>query len=114
MATTSPTEYDPEALFQGTLTTTLDATLVTAAAEAGIRILSIVLVNTTSTVRAVTIDHYDGGTGYKICSTMDIPTGGSPIIIEADIILDASDLLRGGASANAAIDCNVYGIRLAD
>ena len=116
----NPTIMDPKVLFQGALTTTLTTTLVTAPAEAGVRVTTFIATHAgtfgSGTMRSLTFDYFKATTGRKITNAMPILADGVPRDILAlcggSLILDASDLIRGGQDVGTDIDCLIMGFEL--
>ena len=118
----NPTIMDPKVLFQGALSTTLTTTLVTAPAEAGVRVTTFFVCHAgtfgTGTQRSVTFDYFKATAGRKITNAMPVLADGVPVdilaLIGGTLILDASDLIRGGQDAGTDIDCYIAGFEMKD
>jgi hypothetical protein len=113
----NPTIADPKVLFQGALSTTLTTTLVTAPAEAGVRITTLYVINTGSTRRLVTFDYFKATTGRKLANAYPLIPDGIGVdllslITQQQLIIDASDLIRGGQDAGTDVDCIICGYEL--
>ena len=88
------------------LTTTLTTTIVTAAADKVNKMNLIRCTNITDTDRTVDFDVEVGGTHKKIANEVTIPANSVVDIVDknSSFYLMETDLLRGGASADSAID----------
>lgn len=116
----TPAQADPEVLFEGALSTTLTTTLVTStAAERGTRITAWWFIVTGSDARAITFDYKKGATARKIINAASFPATGLPVdvldlLTKEHLILDPSDVIRGGQGSGTDVDCVIMGYRLKD
>jgi hypothetical protein len=112
-ATSTPYIYDPKCLAQvSSLSTSANTTIYTApSAEEGAQIDLIVICNKTGSASTISLDHYNGATGYNIFFTVPIAAL-ETIFVRGPIFLDTADLLRGSAGNATTLDINVYGVEL--
>ena len=71
------------------------------------KINTIIVSNVDGTNAAdVTIEHYNGSTGYKIASTLSVPADNSVIVLDknSSIYLEENCSIRGGASAASDLE----------
>lgn len=92
------------------LTTSLTTPLLSNSAASGkvFRINSILVSNVDGTNAAdVTIDWYDGTTGFKLANTVAVPADTTLIVLGKDtpIYLEENTSIRGGASATGDLEC---------
>jgi hypothetical protein len=92
------------------LTTTLTTTLLSnsAASNKVFKINSIIVANVDGTNAAdVTVDWYNGTTGYKLANTITVPADATLVVVGKDtpIYLQENTSIRGGASANGDLEC---------
>ena len=90
----------------GVLTTTLTTTLVTAASDKVLKMNVIRCTNITDSDATVTLDVEVSGTHKKIANEVTVPANSVVDIVDknSSFYLQATDLLRGGASAGTTID----------
>ena len=86
------------------LGTTLTTSLLANSASSGkvFKVNTIIVTNVDGTNSAnVTLDYYNGTTGYKIANVIAVPGGSTVIVIDksSSIYLEEGDSIRGGASA---------------
>jgi hypothetical protein len=92
------------------LTTTLTTTLLTNSSGSNkvFKINSIIVANVDGTNSAdVTVDWYNGTTGYKLANTITVPADATLVVVGKDtpIYLEENTSIRGGASANGDLEC---------
>jgi len=92
------------------LGTTLTTALVTnnAASNKVFKINSIIVSNVDGSAAAdVTIDWFNGTTGFKLANTITVPADSTLIVIGKDspIYLEEGHSIRGGASAVGDLEC---------
>lgn len=92
------------------LGTTLTTTLLTNSASSNkvFKINSIIVANTSGTAACdVTIDWFNGTTGYKLANTISVPADSTVIILGKDspIYLEENTSIRGGRGASGSADC---------
>lgn len=86
------------------LTTTLTTTLLSNAAASGkVYKVNMILVSNVDGTNAVdvTVDYYNGTTGYKIANTVSVPADSSVYILGKDngyLYLEENTSIRGGAA----------------
>jgi hypothetical protein len=91
------------------LGTTLTTSLLANAASSGkvLKVNSIIVSNVDGTNQAgVTIDHYNGTTGFKIANTISVPADASVVILDksSSIYLEEGQSIRGGASVASDLE----------
>lgn len=92
------------------LTTTLTTSLLanSASSDKVFKVNAIIVANVDGTNDAtVTIDYFDGSTGYKLANTINIPADSTVVIVDKNsaIYLEEGDSIRGGASAASDLEC---------
>ena len=89
------------------LTNTLTATLVTAASDEVYKINLIRCSNYTDSDTVVTFDIEVSGTHKMLANEVTVPANSVVDIIDknSSVYLQETDLIRGGASAGATVDC---------
>lgn len=112
----TPTKLDPKILFQGALSTTLTTTLYTASGR-GADISAINVANTGAAARNVTFSYFKATTGRVFCPAVSIPAGATVNILklcgmEAGLIIDSGDLVRGGQDSGTDVDCIILGLEM--
>jgi hypothetical protein len=91
------------------LGTTLTTSLLANAASSGkvLKVNSIIVSNVDGTNQAgVTIDHYNGTTGFKMANTISVPADASVVILDksSSIYLEEGQSIRGGASVASDLE----------
>ena len=91
------------------LGTTLTTTLLSNSSSSGkvFKINTIIVSNVDATnSAAVTIDYYNGSTGFKIANTIDVPADSTLVLTDKNsvIYLMEDNAIRGGASAASDLD----------
>jgi|14BtaG_2_1085337.scaffolds.fasta_scaffold213774_1 hypothetical protein len=91
------------------LGTTLTTALLANAGSSGkiFKINSIIVANVDGTNQAtVTVDHYNGSTGFKIASTISVPADATIVLLDksSSIYLEEGQSIRGGASATGDLE----------
>lgn len=90
------------------LTTTTTTSLLSNSASSGkvFKINAIYVTNKSGSSATVTMDVYNGTTGFYIAYTLTVPVGASVVIVDknSSIYLLENWSIRGGASASSAID----------
>lgn len=91
------------------LGTTLTTSLLTNSASSGkvFKINTILVSNVDGTNTAqVTIDYYNGTTGFKIANTIDVPADTTLVLIDKNstIYLEENNSIRGGANATGDLE----------
>lgn len=92
------------------LGTTLTTSLLSNSASSNkvFKINSIIVANVDGVSAAdVTIDWYNGTTGYKLANTITVPADSTLIVLgkDAPIYLEENCSIRGGASASGDLEC---------
>lgn len=118
-ATATPTILDPKHLFQtgANQLPAADTLLYTAPAEAGVRVDTILLCNTTASPVLVKMTHGAMNVDNAFCWEFSVPADGLPYDLLANcgpMYLDASDVIRGQASAADSVTVSGYGIEMKD
>lgn len=121
-AAATVTKFDTKPLAAAvSLSTTAHTTIYTAPASERGTIISLTVVNKTTSPVTFTLEYKDvnntfgGGTNvyYLICSTAIIPPDGMPVVFENICILINAALLTGAAGTATALDVIVYGSEMA-
>ncbi len=113
----TPTKNDPKSLAQGQLAGAA-ASLYSAPAERGVRLLSILLVNdTTTNVTATIYIDPDGSTRDDttiLCKDITIPADGVAVFVPGSdkVMLNASGDIGGDASAANQVTYHISGIEM--
>jgi hypothetical protein len=92
------------------LTTGLTTTLLenTSSSNKVFKINSLIVSNIDGSSAAdVTVDWYNGITGYKLASTVQVPADSTLVIVSKDtsLYLEENCSIRGGASADGDLEC---------
>jgi hypothetical protein len=92
------------------LGTTLTTSLLSNSASSGkvFKVNTIIVANVDGTNDAtVTIDYYNGTTGYKLASTINVPADATVVVLDKNsaLYLEEGDSIRGGASAASDLEC---------
>lgn len=91
------------------LGTTLTTSLLANAGSSGkiFKINSIIVANVDGTNQAtVTVDHYNGSTGFKLANTISVPADATIVLLDksSSIYLEEGQSIRGGASATGDLE----------
>ncbi len=91
------------------LTATLTTDILANAASSGkvFKINTILVSNVDGTNSAsVTVDYYNGSTGFKIANTIDVPADSTLVLTDKNsvIYLEENTKIRGGASAASDLE----------
>jgi hypothetical protein len=90
------------------LTTTTTTALLTNSAASGkvFKVNTIYVTNISGSTATVTMDVFNGTTGFDIAFTLVVPVGATVVVVDRNsyIYLLEGWSIRGGASANSAID----------
>lgn len=92
------------------LGTTLTTSLLANSASSGkvFKVNTIIVANVDGTNDAtVTLDYYNGTTGYKIANTINVAADTTLIALDKNsaLYLEEGDSIRGGASAASDLEC---------
>lgn len=95
--------------YAAALSTTVTTSLVSNSASSGkvFKINTILVSNVDGTNAAtVTVDHYDGTTGIKIASTINVPADSTLVLLDknSSLYLEEGCSIRGGASAASDLE----------
>ena len=96
---------EPLKLFNGTLTTTLTTTLYTVPASTTVIVKGVTLCNYDTVARTVTLT-FDA---TYVLNAYSIAANDSILIPFYDQVLLTTDIIKGGASANAVVDICISG-----
>lgn len=113
----SPTIYDPKNLFAAGLLPASDTLLYTAPSEAGVRVDSITVCNTTAIAATIQLTHGTLTAANAIAWDFSVPADGLPYDILAavgTVYLDSADVLRGKAGTATALSVLGYGVEMKD
>lgn len=116
-AVASPTIYDPMNLFAAGLLPAADTLLYTAPGEAGVRVDSIIVCNTTSSAVTIRVTHGTMTAANAVAWDFSVPADGLPYDILSAVgvmYLDASDVIRGEAGTATALSVLGYGVEMKD
>lgn len=90
------------------LTTTTTTSLLSNASSSGMvyKVNSITVTNISGSSATVTMDYYNGTTGYRIAYTLTVPVAATVVLVDKNnsLYLQENTNIRGGASANSALE----------
>jgi len=90
------------------LDTTVTTSLVSNSASSGkvFKINTILVSNDGTSDATVTVDHYNGTTGYKIASTINVPADSTLVLLDknSSLYLEEGCSVRGGASTASDLE----------
>jgi len=111
----TPTTFIPKRLITPVQLAAASAILYTVPADTATKLMTIILVNDTTTAVTATLHlcHHgdvEGVTNY-LCTAMSIPSDGCPVILEfAGLYMNATDTLEGFASAADQVTIHLSGV----
>ena len=95
--------------FGAALTATTTTTLIGAVASGhAYRVKTISVSNVhASNAGQVTLDVYNGTTGFKVANAINIPINTTLMVLPTPIYLEETFILRGGANATVTLEINI-------
>lgn len=91
------------------LTNTVTTSLLTTPANTLYKVNSVIVTNISASSANLTMDIYNGTTGYRIAYNLLVPVGSTVVVIDKNsyVYLPASYVIRGGSSANSTLEVNI-------